>query len=284
VRRRPTLPPPPPAALRPTLPPPGPAGPPAVAPPPPFRKVPDAEKWLRATWPHVTWDLKGLHVDVVNELLPELHRLGTEWPQVLGRLKYFGSYRTVKAGGTRFRWPRGCYAHASRDGARIAFNPKFFGDPALVRAAVARDAAAGWHPPDTGVLASVLTHEWGHQVDNWLQTLTRRSFLAASPDPHLSDAAAMLSAWRGKHRATDLLSRYALTNSAEGFAEAFASLRYTPAQRQTEFTRQLGRLLALARGPLYDVASMPAWATLTGSERSDALARFAAVLGELGLP
>jgi len=283
-RRRPTLPPPPPVTLRPTLPPPAPAGPPAIAPPPVFKKVPEAERWLRATWPHVTWDLKGLHLEAVNELLPELHRLGTEWPRVLGRLKYVGTYRTVKHPSWRFRWPRGCYAHASRDGARIALNPAHFGHPEAMRASLAHDVANGFHPPGTGHLASVFTHEWGHQVDNWLQTLTGKSFLAASPDPRLSNSAAMLSAWRTKNRATAALSRYALTSTEEGFAEAFASLRYTPLSQQTEFTQQLGRLLAMACTSLYDVAAMPSWSTLTRTEQSSALARFAEILRSLGLP
>jgi hypothetical protein len=271
-------------ALRPTVRPPAPIGPPPLPAPPTFRSVAAVERWLGATWPHVTWDLKGIHLEAANELLPELHRLGVEWPQVLGRLKYVGTYRTVKALGPRFRWGRGCYAHASRDGLRIGLNPAYFGDPAKLRAALVRDAATSWHPPGTESLASALTHEWGHQVDNWLQTLTHRSFLAASPDPRLSSASTMLAAWRQKHRATAALSRYALTNEAEGFAEAFASLRYTSPGQHTAFSRQLGHLLALARDPTYDVAAMPAWSTLSSAEQASALRRFAEILGGLGLP
>lgn len=292
---RPTLPPPPrprrptPATLpppRPTPPPtpalpPRPAGPP---PPPTFTRVADAAQWARATWPGVTFDLKGMHVEVLNELLPELHRLATAWPDVMARLRYFGTYREVKYPGTeRFRWSPRTYAHASRDGARIAFNPKWFGDPAKLRAALAQDVAAGWHPKGTTSMASILTHEWGHQVDNLLSTMRHRSVVPAYRSDGLGTISELLARFRYRNIATDALSRYALKNTAESFAEAFSSLRYTPPELQDEYTRRLGLLLELVRGLTFDVSGATVWEALPEAERTLWMAKLDRIRQDLGL-
>lgn len=273
--RRATLPPPPRPVLAPPLPPPariGPAGPPT------FAKVNAAQAWASATYPGITWDLAGMHVDVLNELLPEFHRLATEWPEVANRLRYFGTYRTVKHPmGSRFRWGTNTYAHASTDGARIAFNPAWFGKPARIRAQLLGDALSGWHPEGTGAVASVLTHEWGHQVDNYLRRLAGRSLTRHAPPGQVLTVAQALATMRARTPVTAALSRYGLKNAEEAFAEAFASLRYTNPTMHTEYTRRLGRLLEMARGPHYDAASMSAWGSASAAEQSVALARLAEI-------
>lgn len=258
---------------------------PNLAPPPTFRSIAKAQQWAASAYPHITWDLAGFHVDAANEVLQEFHRLARDWPEVLQRLRFVGTYRKVKAAGSGYRWNPRTFAHASVDGARIGFNPAWFGNPARMRAALSRNVATLFHPLGTEAMASVLTHEWGHQVDHWLQ---KRALDALTPGAPTSQTvpttASMLAHFRRYNMATRALSQYALVNEAEGFAEAFASLRYTPPPQQTEFTRRLGKLLELVRGPVYDLTTLPAWNTLAPGDQAAALARIDEIRNALGVP
>lgn len=292
VPRPGTLPPPPPPKPRAgTLPPPPPPRPPpapATLPPgavpatPTFKTTAAAQKWASARWPSITWDLSGIHADIARELLEEFDRLAREWPAVAARLNYFGTYKTIKRRGSSFRWPSRTYAHATTDGSCIGFNPNYFGKPDKIRAAVASDAASGWHPSGTGTPASILTHEWGHQVDNLLRTLRDRSLVAAEGAPNAS-IPLLLGDLRVRYKATAGLSRYALKNTEEAFAEAFASLRYTAPALQTEWTQRLGRFLEKVRGSR-DVATLPDFRSLSQVERATIVAQVSALRAELGIP
>lgn len=294
VQRPGTLPPaPPPKPRTGTLPPPAYAPPPAPLPTtktlppgaapatPTFKTTSAAQKWAAARWPSITWDLTGIHVEMAQEFLKEFDRLARDWPQVTARLKYIGTYRKVKAAGPGFRWGSRTYAHASRDGARIGLNPSFYGKPAKMRAATQGDAAAGWHPKGTESTASILTHEWGHQVDNLLRGLTDVSLVGADRVPGAS-VPSLLAELRAKYPATAALSRYALKDTEEAFAEAFGSLRYTPAPQQAEWTRRLGRFLDVVRAG-QPSATLPAYASLSTAERAAIMARVNSIRAELGL-
>lgn len=274
--RRGTLPPP----AMPPRPPAAPAAP-ALPPVPAFRTIAEAEAWARAEWPMITWDLTGIHKEVVRELLTEFRRLAVEWPEVVSRLEYVGTYRTIKAGGSRFRWSRRTNAHATQDGKRIAFNPAKFADPAKIRASRQNDEAVGWHPKGTGVAASVLTHEWGHQVDHFLQSRHHWHVVPAAPPGEVTSLAELLRELRHRYPATARLSRYALTNDAEAFAEGFAALRYTPAPERDEWTRRLGTFLELARERPH--RGLRPWGELSDTERAAVTRHLADVRRRLGL-
>lgn len=280
--RRGTLPPPampprPAAPPAPVLPP-----APALPPVPTFRTIAEAEAWARGEWPLIKWDLTGLDLGIVHELLTEFQRLAIEWPEVVSRLEYFGTYRKIKAAGKTFRWKNRTYAHASQDGCRIAFNPNRFGNAAALRASIASDAASGWHPPGTGTPASILTHEWGHQVDNFLKNRSDWHVVEVRPPGQTTSLAELLHELRSRYPATAQLSRYALKNESEAFAEAFAALRYTPEAQRDAWTRQLGVLLDLSRARTF--RGLPAWSSVSQTTQQITTLRLAAIRRRLGLP
>lgn len=275
--RRGTLPPP----AMPPRPPAAPAAP-ALPPVPAFRTIAEAEAWARGEWPLIKWDLAGIDLGIAHELLTEFQRLAIEWPEVVSRLEYFGTYRKIKAAGSHFRWSKRTYAHASQDGCRIAFNPNRFGNAAALRASIAADAASGWHPPGTGTPASILTHEWGHQVDNFLRNRTDWHVVEARPPGATTSLAGLLQELRARYPATAQLSRYALKNEAEAFAEAFAALRYTPAAQRDAWTERLGVLLDLSRGRTW--RGLPPWSGVSQTTQQITTLRLDAIRRRLGLP
>jgi hypothetical protein len=102
----------------------------------------------------------------------------------------------------------------------------------------------GWSPPGCNSIEYVFTHEFGHQVDNWLGT-SHDVFVdyGVVDTDGFGIVLETLGLWRSNNKATRKLSRYALYTEQEGFAEAFASLEHSPRKRKTLFTRRLETLL-----------------------------------------
>ena len=256
---------------------------PTGTPPASFASTAEAEAWASARWPSVRWDLGRLDTGLVAEMLAEFHRLDAEWPAVTARLKYFGSYTREKQPGGR-RWGPHVMAHASMDGARIAFNPKYYRSRAIAEAAVQGGEASGFHPIGSGrSAASVLTHEWGHQVDSYMRQSLALTLPTTVPGDKPPGVAVMLARFRAHNTARADLSRYALANTEEAFAEAFTSLRYTPPALQSEYTRRLGTLLAATRAAR-PLPQYRAWSSLSPAEQSAARAERDALYSALGIP
>ena len=194
-----------------------------------FTTTREAQAWANKAHPDIVFDFKHAHIDTINPTLKELDRLLNQFPEIADRLRYVGTYRdkaamqeaSVSFG--RRRAFSGEYAHASTDGRRIGLNPSWYGDPERLKTSSYRDTLTRWHPPGTDNVESIITHEFGHQIDHWLtvQESTRNELII----------------FKNRNRADASLSRYAMKNSAEAWAESFSALRYTPEAEWSAYTR-----------------------------------------------
>lgn len=267
-------PPPPPAPVKPRAPrkprAPKPAPPLGLRSPPPatFASTAEAEAWGSVAYPHIEWDLGGIHPELLGETLKAFHDLATDWPEVAERLKYIGTYQRRQ---DRWVWSKtlwdnpGTYAHATRDGEQIAMNPHWYGRPAEFRAQIASDIAMGWHPPAPSI-ASVFVHEFGHQVENWLESAPQRSFLPYYRANGFGLTRETYLMFLKANKATKALGGYALTNAREAWAESFAAMRLLPRGQWTTYTRHHAALLESIRSATATpLLSLPSFSTYTSS-------------------
>jgi SPP1 gp7 family putative phage head morphogenesis protein len=228
-----------------------------------FDDIAEAERWARESYPNIEWDFEGAHIDAINPTLAEFDFLARRYPQVAERLKYVGTYgdkgRVAAALGSSKYGFHGshAFAHASRDGYRIGLNPKWYGKPdefldllrtgTELRTRIGRKRPTRWSPLGCDTIESVFTHEFGHQVDNWLAQSHSQAFLKFVLKYVGMDGTGLVSdthrMWKGANKARASLSVYATTNEAEGFAEGFSALRYMPENKHPKFVQRLGELL-----------------------------------------
>lgn len=199
-------------------------------------------------------DYKGYAVELANSTNRTLDTLGTKFPEVIKDTKFVGTIQArnreefadkivrrtelfkkagyddatalkhAKAGATRRKTAGNVYAQSTGsyfgrlEG--ICFNEAFAKDYERLSRSVAGDVKSAWHPVGTENPASVMTHEFGHQVDNFI---TKSGYRKEVIDAHYASLT--------KDEISTGLSRYATTNSAEFFAESFGEYIHNPNPR-----------------------------------------------------
>jgi hypothetical protein len=162
-------------------------------------------------------------------------------------LRFVGTYSGD--GSPTYQWNTSTWAHATLDGTRIGLNPKWYGDPSGYMQSLKYSVESGWHPVGTDNFESVLTHEFGHQVENWLlsqNTTTFRDVVTVDGFGIVSDTVGL---WNNSNSPTKKLSGYAVTTNndyrkAEGWAEAFATFYHTDRRDRVTYAKRLEALLA----------------------------------------
>lgn len=200
-------------------------------------------------------DSKGLSIEALNLSNRQLTALKERYPQVFGQIQFAGSCQTaykhlyekqveeyvakqvaqgldakiarpiaerlikrraVSGRTYAFSVPRS-WAKYGLQG--IALNEKYFKTAATyeaLRDSVRHSAETGFHPKGCDAPESVVTHEFGHQVYEYLAARDRLDWA------HELYLDALRSGLGRKDKAGDLLSIYAGKNHREFFAEAFA--------------------------------------------------------------
>ena len=257
-----------------------------------FKSIEEAIVWAKHNYKKIDWELDGLHVDAINPTLQEFDRLSKEWPEITEQIEYVGTRQTRRA----YTWGKNTWAHASTDGKTIGLNPKYYSDPAELIRGLQESEDSGWHPKGTGnKIESILTHEFGHQIENWL--LSQPGTVAFHAKVVGTDGLGLVydtvAGWLNNHKATSMLSDYAVTTNktfgkAEGWAEAFTAIRYTPKKNWTRFTKDLAELLdvvgtrsAWIRYP--DSSLIPWFMDLPIDQRSDAAQELMKLRKRLGI-
>lgn len=177
-----------------------------------------------------TFDLKDLNPEAAFASMNALRPLAVAFPEVAEHLTYVGSYRGVKGQPWKFRRGgmfNGEYAHASTDGRRIGLNPSHYTSLDTLADLTEGDWRTGFHP--TAGVDSVIVHEFGHHVDNWIARNAGKSLLPADTVNGFGALGATMSEFRfaftnptrGGLPGYNELSRYATRNPAEGWAESF---------------------------------------------------------------
>jgi hypothetical protein len=215
-----------------------------------FASLADATRWAEARYPGVSWDFEGAHVDAINPTLAQFHKLAQEYPEVSARLRYVGTYGDIaKRRATPYKsgydWgDSAAYAHAGNDGTYIGLNPRWYGDAPGFRDSLAYGAKTKWAIGDD--IDSVMTHEFGHHVHNWLLSRHKESLVrtvGASGDGVVGD---ITRQFMDTNRATKALSQYATTNEKESFAEGFAWLYHGTGRKPAYVAKQEALLEATA--------------------------------------
>lgn len=158
---------------------------------------------------------KGLYEKRINDAVEQLVDRGYSVEQAKSyakrRIKKFKTNGNVYASSTNHTWG---------DFEGICFNQKWSKDIEKLRQAVASDVRSGFHPVGTEDPASIMTHEYGHQIDNFLIKHNIREGIDRLWNKYSLD------------EIKNGLSRYGAKNSAEFFAEAFSEMIHNPNPRE----------------------------------------------------
>lgn len=239
----------------------------------PVHQLADAEKWATTTFPNITWDFRGAHVDAINPVLKQFQRLSSDYPSVVGRINYIGTYveqgKLPKVPWASNPFPGNAYAHASPKGI-LGLNPSWFGQPSSFQTALDKDLKAGWHPAKCNSYSAVFTHEFGHHVYYWLSDpdLAVTPFVASDGTGSLSH---LFSLWQAKNTATTSLSTYAMHNAKEAWAEGFASLYHSGASQAHPYVQGMKTLLSeLKKVRIYGASEWKSLQSLPPAQQAQA--------------
>jgi SPP1 gp7 family putative phage head morphogenesis protein len=232
---------------------------------PVFKTAIEAERYLELRYRNVKFDIQD--VDTTGGFLQaqaaEISRLLDLYPETGERLKYFGTYRDPakwKGTGANGRFS-GEYAHAANNGNYIALNPRYYRDATLYRKEKERNKALGWTVSEND--QSTVTHEFGHMVDNWIETTWDSKRLAIGQDRpipfrygHDKKYSVLFADLRDKivrkfKPKRGELSDYGLTKGVEQWAEGFSQYWNVDASKHCEFTRAQAKLIEIARRPRF---------------------------------
>lgn len=228
--------------------------PPAAGPYQPAATVAEAERWARNNYPHMEWDWTGAHVEVVNEVMGEFHRLAQKYPQVAASMKGMGTFmRGRMEPGELAPLFQGRYA-SSVPGGWLVCNPEWYGDPKKFKRSKASDARVGWHPPGTGTIAAHITHEFGHMMQWYLEAQGDSYFLPYVGSDGHGHIPSTLENFRKSNAPSGKVSRYAVASTDERrkadecWAEGFAWMEHGPQQGKPQYVKNQEALIGSMLG------------------------------------
>lgn len=255
-----------------------------------FKTSAAAEKWMRKAYPNTTPDLSGVAPEYLTRAVKQWHKLAQDFPEVAEQVTYLGTYQKAKKLGVpraQGRWSSSTWGHSwsaeesdrmvRRGGEwleprtpegklrnHIGLNPKWFGDPARFEASLKQSAANGFHPAACDTIESVISHEFGHQVEAYYRRpsggLPAGVTVLDATGNHDSLGAVRetFREWWATHNATESLSGYAARRpKLEGFAEAFAQRKHAPRATWDIHTKRLDILLKELHPSKFRSGAMP---------------------------
>lgn len=183
--------------------------------------------------------LQGCDLEVAKEVYKSMDNLFTRLPDFVGELN---SINASKLSG-------GCYAQCSFGLGRggVGINTSYFSSLEKITRTYEHDLAAGFHPANT-TFRSVVTHEFGHAVDDFLSYTEhlvgmqgwKPKTVSAYLRPRVMKACGLKVS-----DARSAVSGYATQDAQEWFAECFCEWMDSPNPRPVaaEFGRQLTELM-----------------------------------------
>lgn len=221
----------------------------------------DMERYCTQKWPSVKWDFKNAHVDTIRPTIEQWAKLSKMHPEIVPQIKYIGTYRGIDIrGGDSYQimpFESNVFAHAAHhrltDACWIGLNSKYYGDPTKFKEALWRAKVSGWNPAGCDSIESIFTHEFGHQYYNYLLRINpnKAFYKYVGPDGYGSFGGTV-SLFVEKIKATESLSRYALENIKEAFAEGFAAFHHGTASVQKHpYVVSLRRLIEVTKEKSY---------------------------------
>jgi len=200
----------------------------------------EAEREAREKYPHIAWDFSGAHIDTIGPTLKQFDRLARDFPYVAARLRYVGTVRGAEV----LTKPgyQNVPTFVSNTGREIVLNTRFYGAPTRLAQLLADAKASKWLVGD-GTIGQLLTHEWGHLLDTYLQGSTG-ALLAFVADDERGMVRSAIADFKQRYASAPALSRYGETLPREAFAEGLAALYHGSAEvRRKTYTRALRNFL-----------------------------------------
>jgi SPP1 gp7 family putative phage head morphogenesis protein len=218
---------------------------------PTFKTAAEASEYFERRFPQAKFDFAGIDTagGFLQNQADELARLMDLYPETAERLKYFGTYRdkTKSAGiGSRESF-RGEYGHAAWSGKYIGVNPHYYQDAAKYSREKARNFATGWTVTDKD--QGTVTHEFGHLVDFWLNSIGSEQLTDVGFASHeLGSIRELKKAINRKHKPKGgEQSDYSLKNKEEQWAEGFSMYWNRPAAEHSNFARIQAKFIEYVR-------------------------------------
>lgn len=240
-----------------------------------------ANEYLSRRFPGTTFDLTGVDFGdgFAQSHVNEIARLLDLYPDVAARLKSYGVARV------RADW----FAQHSRDARNtesyIQLNADGgkFEDRKSFREKKERNKRTGWSVTD--VDQGTTTHEFGHAVDYWLESIRGESLLPwkDANGSTLIDSLKTKITRRLKPKPGEQ-SDYSFANKREQFAEGFSMMHNRPADEQSRFARALAKLLdRIQDRPRFKSADIPYLSDLSDADARAAKKEINDLYKELGL-
>lgn len=185
----------------------------------------EVEAILKKRYPTIGFDFEGMHHEVAQTTADEFHRLAQKYPKVASKLTIVGI-----GGMGQDTW----IASASSNGKNITFNKEFYGNPDKFNRSRKSSAMSGWTVQHGGEVYTTMTHEFGHQVENYYFNERDKMVVLGvfdEPPPQGGNFAGtsvnMINLFNKWYKPESNLSAYAITTNdtekkAEGWAEAFS--------------------------------------------------------------
>lgn len=202
-----------------------------------------ATQWMQDRWGtddvgRRLVDFSGMGAPAANDMAASLDRLFTAYPQTAQRLRAVGASapvtKAMKAAFPQYRI-RNIGGNAYADTAEKVGWMRVSGGKAKkyeeITASLARDVETGWHPPHTGSIDGVVSHEFGHNVfweakrkggSGFLKELQEIWDRYSAEDDALGLYQDRPRSFRPWMTIRERISRYGATNHDEMMAEAFA--------------------------------------------------------------
>lgn len=185
-------------------------------------------------------DLKGVDLESAKAVYRPFEMLFDKFPELKGKLN------AVNASSLGSNTYANCMFGLGHGG--ISVNTKFYSDFDKLSKSVQKDEAAGFHPKGIAVPESIVMHEIGHAVDDYM---TNTLFAAGTNGWKPKKVSAMLRPKVMKatgFKVSDVrtqVSGYATKDCLEWFAECFAEymLSDDPRPVAKEFGKQLEKLI-----------------------------------------
>jgi len=199
---------------------------------PEFKTIDEATSWFKEKYPNTKLNLKDININIVNETLDQFHKLAQQFPDAAKLIKNIDIASDAdKKYGQR-------YATSNRETGDLKFDPEHYKEfPEEFQEKIDKSVENGYHPRGSNNYGFVITHEFGH-------------FLEWSMRGDKSKSDQMMSFIYKENTPDAKLSGYSLVDiplnpnpsndgASEWFAEAFASMYYTPPEYQHPLTKKV---------------------------------------------
>lgn len=226
----------------------------------PATTVKEATDWAMTNLDIVHVDYKGFHLDVANDVNKTLSELRQKYPEV-DNIHWVTTMQERNIANYNYRYSEyvnslvdagyskkhaeimaknrikksivSADTYASSTDKRwknqqgICYNKKYASDPEEFKRCLKNDVNSGFHPPGCDTYSSVLTHEFGHRLNEYLNDNNLGDWIRQSFQEFQLEAANTDKGFK------DLLSKYGSYNEREFFAEAFSEYTHSFKPRKT---------------------------------------------------